>query len=48
MFNNVKTQNHLRALNEVPSPPLPKSLTVACQRQHTFQMRQLANSGVSL
>lgn len=46
MFNNVKAQNHLRVLNEIP--PLPQRLPVACQRQHTFQMSQLGNSRVSL
>lgn len=48
MLNNVKAQNHLSVLNEVASPPLPKRLPVACQRQHTFQMSQLGNNGVSL
>lgn len=38
MFNNVKAQNPLRLLNEIPLTPLPERMLVACQRQHTFQM----------
>lgn len=48
MFNNVKARNRLRALNEAPSPALPKRLPVACQRQRTSQMSRPGNRGVSL